>query len=131
MAAPTNAANVKKALANAEPSTHGTFETPPGSAKRSPTGGKADVAADMAVSAIYQFRELTQAGGLASHAIRLTDAYHQSGVYVGRILRGAAARELPFVWIDRVELVINLRTAKALGPVLSNSMQLLAYEVIE
>ena len=59
------------------------------------------------------------------------DAYHQSGVYVGRILKGAAPGELPFVRIDRFELVINLRTAKALGLVLSNSMQLLADEVIE
>jgi putative ABC transport system substrate-binding protein len=83
------------------------------------------------VPAIYQFRELAQAGGLASYGIRLTDVYHQSGVYVGRILRGAVPGELPFVRIDRFELVINLRTAKALGLVLSNSMQLLADEVIE
>jgi putative ABC transport system substrate-binding protein len=81
--------------------------------------------------AIYQFREFPQAGGLANYGIRLTDAYHQSGVYVGRILKGAAPGELPFVRIDRFELVINLRTAKALGLVLSNSMQLLADEVIE
>ena len=82
------------------------------------------------VPAIYQFRELAQAGGLASYGIRLTDVYHQSGVYVGRILRGAVPGELPFVRIDRFELVINLRTAKALGLVLSNSMQLLDDEVI-
>jgi putative ABC transport system substrate-binding protein len=89
------------------------------------------LAARHAVPAIYQFREFPQAGGLASYGIRLTDAYHQSGVYVGRILKGAAPGELPFVRIDRFELVINLRTAKALGLVLSNSMQLLADEVIE
>jgi putative ABC transport system substrate-binding protein len=89
------------------------------------------LAARHAVPAIYQFRELTQAGGLASYGIRLTDVYHQSGVYVGRILRGAVPGELPFVRIDRFELVINLRTAKALGLVLSNPMQLLADEVIE
>jgi putative ABC transport system substrate-binding protein len=89
------------------------------------------LAARHAVPAIYQFRELAQAGGLASYGIRLTDVYHQSGVYVGRILKGAVAGELPFVRIDRFEFVINLRTAKALGLSLSNSMQLLADEVIE
>lgn len=89
------------------------------------------LAARHAVPAIYQFREFPQAGGLASYGIRLTDAYHQSGVYVGRILKGAVPGELPFVRIDRFELVINLRTAKTLGLVLSNSMQLLADEVIE
>ena len=89
------------------------------------------LAAHHAVPAIYQFRELTQAGGLASYGIRLTDVYHQSGVYVGRILKGAVPGELPFVRIDRFELVINLRTAKALGLVLSNPMQLLADDVLE
>jgi len=89
------------------------------------------LAARRAVPAIYQFREFAQAGGLASYGIRLTDAYHQSGVYVGHILRGAVPGELPFVRIDRFEFVINLRTAKALRLVISNSMQLLADEVIE
>ena len=73
-----------------------------------------------AMPAIYQFREFPQAGGLASYGIRLTDAYHQCGVYVGRILKGAVPGELPFVRIDRFELAINLRTAKTLGLVLSN-----------
>jgi putative ABC transport system substrate-binding protein len=90
-----------------------------------------ELAARHGVPAIYQFREFPQAGGLASYGIRLADAYHQSGVYVGRILKGAAPGELPFVRIDRFELVINLRTAKALGLVVSNSMQVLADEVIE
>ena len=89
------------------------------------------LAARHAVPAIYQFREFPQAGGLASYGIRLTDVYHQIGVYVGRILKGAVPGELPFVRIDRFELVINLRTAKALGLALSNSMQLLADELIE
>ena len=89
------------------------------------------LAARHAVPAIYQFREFPQAGGLASYGIRLTDAYYQIGVYAGRILKGAVPGELPFVRIDRFELVINLRTAKTLGLVLSNSMQLLADEVIE
>jgi putative ABC transport system substrate-binding protein len=91
----------------------------------------AALAAHHAVPAMYQFRELAQAGGLASYGIRLPDAYHQCGVYVGRILKGAVAGDLPFVRLDRFELVINMRTAKALGLTVSNPMQLLADEVIE
>jgi putative ABC transport system substrate-binding protein len=89
------------------------------------------LAARHAVPAMYQFREFPQAGGLASYGIRLTEAYHQSGEYVGRILKGAAPGELPFVRIDRFELIINSTTAKALGLLLSNSIRLLADEVIE
>jgi putative tryptophan/tyrosine transport system substrate-binding protein len=89
------------------------------------------LAARHAVPAMYQFWEFAQAGGLASYGIRLPDAYHHVGVYVGRILNGAVPGDLPFVRLDRFELLINARTAKALGIVLSNSMQLLADEVIE
>ncbi len=89
------------------------------------------LAARHAVPAIYQFREFAEVGGLASYGIRLSDAYHQAGVYAGRILKGAAPGDLPFVRLDRFELVINMRTAKALGLTVSNSMQLLANEVIE
>jgi putative ABC transport system substrate-binding protein len=89
------------------------------------------LAARHAIPAMYQFRELAQVGGLASYGIRLADAYHQAGVYAGRILKGAVPGDLPFVRIDRFELVINMRTAKALGLAVSNSMQLLADEVIE
>ena len=80
---------------------------------------------------MYQFRAFARAGGLASYGIRLPDAYHQSGVYVGRILNGAAPGDLPFVRLDRFEFVINLKAAKALGLTISNSMQLLADELIE
>ena len=80
---------------------------------------------------MYQFRAFAQAGGLASYGIRLPDAYHQVGVYVGRILKGTAPGDLPFVRLDRFEFVINLKAAKALGLTISNSMQLLADEVIE
>ena len=89
------------------------------------------LAARQSLPVMYQFREFARAGGLASYGIRLADAYHQAGVYVGRILKGAAPGDLPFVQIDRFELVINLKTAKALGLTISNSMQLLADEVIE
>jgi putative ABC transport system substrate-binding protein len=89
------------------------------------------LAARHAIPAMYQFRELAQAGGLASYGIRLADAYQQAGVYAGRILKGAAPGDLPFARVDRFELVINIRTAKTLGLAVSNSMQLLADEVIE
>jgi len=89
------------------------------------------LAARHAVPVMYQFREIARAGGLASYGIRLPDAYHQAGVYAGRILKGAAPGDLPFVRIDRFEFVINLNTAKALGLTISNSMLLLADEAIE
>ena len=89
------------------------------------------LAAKHAVPAMYQFRAFARAGGLASYGIRLPDAYHQAGVYVGRILKGTAPGDLPFVRLDRFEFVINLKVAKALGLTISNSMQLLADELIE
>jgi putative ABC transport system substrate-binding protein len=89
------------------------------------------LAARHAVPTIYQFREWAEVGGLASYGIRLSDAYYQAGVYAGRILKGDAPGDLPFVRLDRFELVINMRTAKTLGLTISNSMQLLADEVIE
>jgi putative ABC transport system substrate-binding protein len=89
------------------------------------------LAARHSVPVMSQFREFARAGALASYGIRLADAYHQAGVYVGRILKGAAPGDLPFVQIDRFEFVINSKTAKALGLTISNSMLLLADEVIE